>query len=146
MIISNDLVWSPHITMIHGKSAERLRLLKPTGVYCILIVRIYVSRVFSLLDYVCQVRHIGLTVLDSDKLEGIQKRAMTIAFPELSCECAVNRANINTIRREELYRRSFGGILSPPPPHTHKLHHLLLYHVCCLIISGAKLKSQHLEH
>ena len=39
-------------------------------------------------------RHIGLTVLDFDKLEGIQKRAMTIAFPELSCECAVNRTSI----------------------------------------------------
>ena len=66
------------------------------------------SRVFPLLDYACQVWHIGLTVSDSDKLEGIQKRAMTIAFPELSYEFSVNRANINTIhtRREELYRHS----------------------------------------
>ena len=81
---------------------------------------IYVSRVFSLLDYACQVRHIGLTVLDSDKLEGIQKRAITIAFPELYYECAVNRANINTIR-----------------------YHPIPYHPSH--ISGTKLKSQHLE-
>ena len=50
--------------------------------------------VFSLFDYAFQVRHLGLTVFDSDKLEGIQKRAMTIAFPELSYECAVNRTSI----------------------------------------------------
>ena len=115
VIISNDLGWSPHITMIHGKAAQRLCLLKRAGVECIHIVRIYVSHVLSLLDYACQVRHIGLTVLNSDKLEGIQKRAMTIEFPELSYECAVNRTNINTIhtRREELYRHSLRGILSP---------------------------------
>ena len=129
--------------MIHGKAAQRLCLLKRAGVECIHIVRIFVSRVFSLLDYAFQVRHICLIVLDYDKLEGIQKRAMTIAFPELSYECAVNRASINTIhtRRKELYRRSYRGILSP----THKLHHLLLPHVCCLIISGTKLTSQHSE-
>ena len=111
VIIRNDLEWSPHITMIHGKAAQRLCLLKWAGVECIHIIRIYVSRVCSLLDYACQVQHIGLTVLDSDKLEGIQKRAMTVAFPELSYECAVNRANINTIhtRRGELYRRSVRG-------------------------------------
>ena len=48
----------------------------------------------SLLDYAFQVRHIGLTVLDSDKLEGIQKRSMTIAFPELSYGCAINFTSI----------------------------------------------------
>ena len=40
--------------------------------------------------------HTGLTVSDSDKLEGIQKMTMKIAFPELSYECALIRANINT--------------------------------------------------
>ena len=79
---------------------------------------IYMSHVFSLLDYACQVRHIGLTVLDSYTLKGIQKRAMTIAFPELSYECAVKRDNINTIhiRRKGLHRRCFKSIL--PPLHT----------------------------
>ena len=126
VIISDDLAWGPHITMIHGKASQRLyflRLLKRAGVASIHIVRIYVSLVRSLLEYACQVWHTGLTVSDSDRLEGIQKRAMKIAFPELPYEWALTRANINTLhsRREDLSRRFFRGMLSP----THKLHNLL---------------------
>ena len=100
-----------------------LRLLKRAGVACIHIVRIYVSLVRSLLEYACQVWHTGLTVLDSDRLEGIQKRTIKIAFPELPYDCALTRANINTLhsRREDVSRHFFRGMLSP----THKLHHLL---------------------
>ena len=110
VIIRDDLAWGPHIAMIHGKASQRLyflRLLKRAGVASIDIVRIYVSLVRSLLEYACQVWHTGLTVSDSDRLEGIQKRAMKIAFPELPYECALTRANINTLhsRREDLSRR-----------------------------------------
>ena len=120
VIISDDLAWGPHITMIHGKASQRLyflRLLKRAGVASIHIVRIYVSLVRSLLEYAFQVWHTGLTVSDSDQLEGIQKRAMKIAFPELPCECALTRANINTLhsRREDPSRRFFRGMLSTPP-------------------------------
>ena len=84
---------------------------------------IYVSLVRSLLEYARQVWHTGLTVSDSARLEGIQKRAMKIAFPELPYECAFTLTNINTLhsRREDLSRRFFRGKLSP----SHKRHHLL---------------------
>ena len=73
----------------------------------------------SLLAYACQVWHTGLTVSNSDKLGGIQKRAMKIAFPELSYECALTINTLHT-RREELCRRFSRGICRPhhilPPP------------------------------
>ena len=74
VVISDDLAWGPHITMIHSKASQRLyflRLLKRAGVASIHIVSIYVSLVRSLLEYACQVWHTGPTVSDSDRLEGI---------------------------------------------------------------------------
>ena len=129
MILSDDSGWSPHIPMglIHRYASQRLyflRLLKRAGVASIHIVRIYVSLVRSLLKYVCQVWHI-LTVSDSDRPEGIQKRVINIAFTELPYECALTRANINTLhsRREDLSRRFIRDtcMLSL----THKLNNLL---------------------
>ncbi len=124
--ISSDLTWDAHITELHSKGSQRLyflRLLQRAGVASAHIVRVYVTLVRSLLEYACQVWHTGLTIAQSDTLESIQKRAMSIALPDLCYRDALAQAHLTTLhdRREELCRRFFHAMMVP----NHKLHHLL---------------------
>ena len=125
VIISDDLAWGPHITMIHGKASQRLYflcLLKRAGVASIHIVRIYVSLVRSLLEYAFQVLHTGLTVSDSDRLEGIQKRARSHSQScHANAPSPVPTSTPYTPDVKTCLAVFFRGMLSP----THKLHHLL---------------------
>ena len=124
--LSSDLTWDAHIEDVHCKASQRLyflRLLQRAGVDNTSIVRIYTSLIRSLLEYACQVWHTSLTATLSKKLEGIQKRALRIVFPDLSYSEALTQAHLTTLhdRRDKLCRRFFHSIMSP----THKLHSLL---------------------
>ena len=120
--------------MIHCKAAQRLCFLKRAGVECIHIVRICVARVFSLLDYACQVRHIGLTVLDSDKLEGIQKSdddSIPRAILRMRHKPCQHKYHTHpTWRAVSTFLQGYMYIVSL----THRLHHLLLSHVSLFLL------------
>ena len=126
---SSDLTWDAHIEDIHTKACQRLyslRLLWRAGVQSSHIVRIFTSLIRLLLEYACPVWHTGLPGILSEKLEGVQRRALRIAYPDSSYSEAMQLSGLPTLhdRREQLSRGFFQAILSP----SHKLHHLLPAH------------------
>ena len=78
------------------------------------LVGFYCSCICSILEYACQVFHSGLTQYLSDEIEQIQKRAMSIVYPELSYKNALIVANLPTLvsRREMLCSKLFSSIVN----------------------------------
>ena len=70
-----------------------LRLLRRAGVQSSHIVRIFTTHIRSLLEYTCPAWHTGLPGTPAEKLEGVQRRALGIAYPDSSsvtekrCSC-----------------------------------------------------------
>ena len=66
---------------------------------------------------------IRLTDKQSESLESIQKRAMVIIFPDLSCGDALAKLGLLSLHdsREHMCRRFFQAVLQPE----YWLHHLL---------------------
>ena len=124
---SCDLTWDAQIEDIHTKACQRLhflRLLRRAGVQCGHIVHIYTSLIRPLLEYACPVWHTSLPDTLSEKLEGVQMRALKIAYPDSSYSETLQRSELPTLlfdRRKKLCRRFFQAILSP----SHKRYHLL---------------------
>ena len=75
------------------------------------------------MEYACQVWHTGLRDKQSETLESVQKRALVIISPDLSCGDALVKLGLSTLhdRREHLCRRFVQAMLQPE----HRLHHLL---------------------
>ena len=126
VIINDTFTWSDHIEYICGKAAKRLyflRLLKRANIPSLDIVHVYCSTVRSLLEYACEVWHPGITKQQCEKVELIQKRALKVAFPNLSYSEALKAGNIQTLndRRNDRCRSFFTDICRP----THRLHNLL---------------------
>ena len=126
VIINDTLTWGDHIDYICGKAAKRLyflRLLKRANIPALDIVHVYCSTIRSLLEYACEVWHPGITKQQCDNVELIQKRALKVAFPNLSYAEALKAGNIQTLvdRRNDRCRTFFTAICDPK----HKLHNLL---------------------
>ena len=87
------------------------------------LARIYVSLIRSIMEYACQVWHSGLTVHQREQLEGVQRAALRIAYPDLAYEQALTRAGLDTLheRRVSLCMSFFAKIMDP----SHRLHCLL---------------------
>ena len=75
------------------------------------------------MEYACQCWHNGLTVHQSEQLEGVQRAALRVAYPDLSYELALTRTGLDTLheRRENLCMSLFANIMDP----SHRLHCLL---------------------
>ena len=85
IMINSNLSWHNHVDYICSKASTRiyfLILLKRAGISPIDIVQVYCSIVRSVLEYVCEVWHPGLTTVTNDSIERIQKRALSIIYPD----------------------------------------------------------------
>ena len=87
LIISSDLTWSHHVNYIVTKAASliySLVLLKRSGLKPLDIIRIFTSMIRPVLEYASPVWHTSLTNKQTKQIESIQKRALKLAFPDLS--------------------------------------------------------------
>ena len=100
-----------------------LRMLKRDGVGPKDIVRISVSLVRSVVEYASQVWYTGLTVQESDQLEGLQRRALPIAYRDNSCRKSLPLTGLDTLhhRRTALSTIFLAHMLKP----SRKLHYLI---------------------
>ena len=75
------------------------------------------------LEYACQVWHPGLTAAHRKQLESIQKRALSMIYPDSSYETALTVLDMNTLdtRRHELCVKLFKNMKHP----SNKLNNLL---------------------
>ena len=107
--ISNDLSWNVHVDKVLKKANSRLfalRLLKKAGLHPSDIIQIYCSFIRSRIEYASPVWP-TLSKSLSDLLESVQKRALRIAYPNLSYEEALENSNLQLLssRREESCKR-----------------------------------------
>ena len=105
--ISNDLRWNYHIEFILKKASKRLfslRALRKAGVPSKLIrLKDYLTTIRSILEYGAQVWKDIFAFL-SDKLESVQRRALSIKYPSLSYTDAFSLAQTTSLamRRSQL--------------------------------------------
>ena len=126
LIVTDDLKWQEHCEYLCGKAFPRLyflRVLRRAGVDPGDLVRIYVALIRSVMEYACQCWHTGLTVHQSEHLDGVQRAALRVAYPDLSYETALARTGLDTLRerRENLCMSLLANIMDP----SHRLHCLL---------------------
>jgi hypothetical protein len=124
--INNQLTWQEHVHNICQKASQRLyflTLLRRAGIDPMDIIKVYCSIVRSVLEYAAIIWHPGLTCQQSSVIEHIQKRALKIAYPELSYETALQETNMERLdeRREQQCLNFFKDIQCA----NHKLHHYL---------------------
>ena len=78
-----NLKWNSHIDSICSKANTRvyfIKHLKRSGVELEDLLHFYFSVVRPVLEYACPAWHTGLTRDQSDRLETVQKRALSIIF------------------------------------------------------------------
>ena len=94
--INSKLKWSDHVEEITKKGAKRLnilRILRQSGLSSDELVSIHVTLISSILEYRCSVWHTSLPSYLSDKIERIQKRALSIIYPHLSYREVLKETN-----------------------------------------------------
>ena len=126
-ILTNDLKWTNHVNTVTSKASKRLyllRQLKRADVGNVDLVNFYCSCIRSVLEYACQLFHSALPQYLVKDIEGIQKRAMRIIYPDMTYNDALINAGISTLqnRREKLSCKLFDNIVSMDD---HKLIKLL---------------------
>ena len=126
LIVTGDLRLQEHCDHLCGKASARLyflRVLRKAGVDPGDLVRIYLALIRSVMEYACQCWHTGLTVHQSEQMEGVQRAALRVAYADLSYELALTRTGLDALheRRENLCMSLFAIIVDP----SHKLHCLL---------------------
>ena len=137
--LTSDLKWTKHVTHICSKASKRLyalRLLKRNGVQSRDLQKVYCSFVRSILEYACPVWHSSLSILLSDQIEHIQKRALRIILPNMSYQESLSMLKLPTLteRRELLCMRFYkknlcdtssklSELLPHPTYHQHNLRH-----------------------
>ena len=97
--ISSDLSWTKHCDVMVKKDNRRLyaiRKLKCARVKENDLVAVYRSLIRSILEY-GSVAFAHLPNYLSNTLEGIQKRALSIIYPESSYDVALKRSNLTTL-------------------------------------------------
>ena len=113
--IDSDLKWNTHIDSIYKKSSSRLYFLKHlrrNNIQPIDLFYYYKTIVRPVLEYACPAWHSSITITQSNKLETIQKRALSIIFGSYVYDQYENFCSANEIftlkeRRETLSRSFF---------------------------------------
>ena len=124
--LSDNLSWDEHVHSICSKASQRLYflcLLRRAGKKPEDILTVYTSVIRSVLEYACEVWHTHLTVEQSNDIECIQKRALSIAYPDLSYSEALEQCDIETLkgRREHMCKKFFYKMQDS----THRLNYML---------------------
>ena len=109
VIISSDLSWSNHVNDIVLRAVKKLWILirfKSLGATTQQLLQVYFTRVRSTLEFAAPVFHGGLTKLQSNQLEMVQKKALAIILAQsyTNYETALLSLNMERldIRREKL--------------------------------------------
>ena len=120
---TKDLRWNVHIRNIVQEASKRICLLKQLKK----LIKFYTACIRSVLEYSCQVFHTSLPQYLSDEVERIQKRALTIIFPDLNYKEATAKAKLGTLfeRRETLFQMLFSQIETTDVNERHKLWNVL---------------------
>ena len=87
LTISSDLKWNKHILNTIYKANKRFYFivqLKRAKVPTSDIFNFYCACIRQVLEYCCQVYHYGLPCYLSNAIERVQKRVMSIIYPNLS--------------------------------------------------------------
>ena len=87
LIVTDELKWQEHCDYLCGKASPRLyflTVLQRAGVDLGDLVRIYVVLIRSVMEYTCLCWHSGLTAHHSKQLEGVQRAALRVPYPDLS--------------------------------------------------------------
>ena len=119
MYVSSDLTWSVHCEHINKKSNRRLyalRKLKKSGVASSDIVLVYCTIIRPILEYTSVV-FANLPHSLSNDLENVQKRALSIIYPNCSYEDALKVAGIDSLesRRNVACKRFVETVLPGNP-------------------------------
>ena len=117
--ISSDLSWMKHCDVIVKKAncgLYAIRKLKGARVKENDLVAVYCSLIRSILEY-GSVAFARLPNYLCNTLEGIQKRALSIIYPEYSYDVALKRSNLTTsVSRRADACRSFIDSIQPNNP------------------------------
>ncbi len=124
--VSSNMTWKEHIEYMYARASPRLyylRQLKRCGIATHDLIQYYRSVIQPVVEYACPVWHTSLTKQDSDTLEHIQKRAMTVIYPDKNYVDALKTGNLDLLstRREHMCRVFFRGMCHE----NHKLNYLL---------------------
>ena len=104
--LRDDLKWNDHVGNI-------------TGIDRVSLIQFYCACIRSVLEYASQAFHVSLPGYLSDQIERIQKRALRIVYPELSCREALADANLMPLfeKREHLCITLFNHIIESDGQH-----------------------------
>jgi hypothetical protein len=128
--IDSDLKWNSHIDAIFKKASTRLyflKQLKRNSIQPLDLLYFYSSVIRPTLEYACPVWHTSITIAQSNKIELIQKRALSIifgsfVFDEYDSFCVANNIQTLNDRRESLCKNFFNkSVLNV----CGSLHHLI---------------------
>jgi len=114
--ISDNLKWAQHVDALASKVASRLHFLKQLkrcGASTEDLICFYSSVIRPVLEYACPVWHSGLTTGQIDKLESLQKRALTIIYCNIDYHMSLILAGLDTLysRREHILQRLYKQII-----------------------------------
>ena len=143
--------WDPFLQFLSNSNRDQQRIylreqLKRTGIDRVSLIQFYCACIRSVLEYASQAFHSSLPGYLSDQIERIQKRTLSIVYPELSYSEALADTNLMSRceRREHLcitllYYIKDSGILSGNKliktiryPHTWRYRWFHWYQVCLL--------------
>ena len=117
VIFTDDLKWTNHVNTITSKASKRLyllRQLKRADVGNVDLVDFYCSCIRLVLEYACQLFHSALPQYLVKDIECMQKRAMRIVYPDMTCNDVLINAGISILenRRKNLSCKLFDNIVS----------------------------------
>lgn len=126
LTISNNLLWNDHVTETIKKANKRLyslAILKRAGVPLMDIKNFYCATIRPILEYCSPVFHHALPQYLSAEIERVQKRALSIMYPNHTYEANLAQFGLATLHkiRQELCDTQFERISTT----SHKLSYLL---------------------
>ena len=98
--VSNNMTWKYHVEHIYATASPRpyyLKQLRQCGVALEDQLMFYKSVIVPITEYACPAWHTSLTKHDTDTLENIQKRAMSVIFPGLNYHDALKTSRLPTL-------------------------------------------------
>jgi len=81
VVISSDLSWHTHVTYMLQKVNKRIFCIfnfARAGICESDITQVYISIIWSILEYACRVWHPGLSKAQANEIERVQKRCLRI--------------------------------------------------------------------
>jgi hypothetical protein len=100
LIIDSNLRWNKHVEFICSKASQRLyylKILKRSGLSSDDLLHFYCTVIRTVLEYACPARHTNLTLEETNSLEDVQRRALSIIFGSGDYDDQCERAQLTTL-------------------------------------------------